>query len=115
MLDKRIYAAEISVSNKDQTLTIDWADDHHSVYGLDGLRRACPCVQCAGGHAHMGRPADPTIFDVPPSQTWTISNVQEMGNYAMQIFWADGHNDGIYQWRYLRDLCPCESCRAKAS
>lgn len=115
MLDKRIYATEISVSNKDQILTIEWADGHRSVYGLEGLRLACPCVECAGGHAQMGRPANPAVFDIPPGKTWSISNVQEVGNYAMQIFWADGHDSGIYQWQYLRDLCPCENCRRKVT
>ncbi len=27
-----------------------------------------------------------------------------MGQYAIQIQWSDGHNTGIYAFRYLREL-----------
>ena len=107
-MENKYYATEISVNHDEQTLTIDWADGHRSVYGLDGLRRACPCAECAGGHANMGRPADPTVFADPPRQKWTINHMQESGHYAMQIFWGDGHDSGIYRWEYLRQLCPIE-------
>jgi len=30
------------------------------------------------------------------------------------IEWEDGHHYGIYQWQFLRDICPCADCRAKA-
>ncbi len=108
-MDPRIFASEISVDHQEQTLTIKWGDGHASVYGLDGIRRACPCVECAGGHDQMGQEADPAIFKQPPAQTRQITSMQEMGNYAMQIFWGDGHDSGIYRWEYLRDLCPIEN------
>lgn len=108
-MEKKYYATEISVSTEAQTLTIDWADGHQSVYPLDGLRRACPCVECAGGHENMGKPIDASIFHEPPRDTHTITNIQEVGHYAMQIFWGDGHSTGIYRWEYLRDLCPTEN------
>jgi DUF971 family protein len=31
-----------------------------------------------------------------------------IGNYAVQIDWADGHKTGIYDFRYLRAICPAE-------
>ncbi len=107
-LDKRTFAKEISVSTEAQTLTIEWADGHTSVYALEGLRTACPCVECAGGHEFMGLPADPRVFEKKPTRTWTITELREMGHYAMQIVWGDGHDSGIYRWEYLRDLCPCQ-------
>ena len=36
--------------------------------------------------------------------------VQEVGAYAVRIDWSDGHNTGIYSFRHLRKICPCESC-----
>ena len=59
----------------------------------------------------MGKPIDPDIFKKPPTQPWTITNLQEMGNYAVQIYWGDGHNTGIYQWESLRSMCPCDICQ----
>ena len=29
------------------------------------------------------------------------------------LVWEDGHDYGIYNWHYLRALCPCEADRAK--
>jgi len=56
----------------------------------------------------MGKPANPQVFRAAPTRRWKILDLQEMGNYAMQIFWDDGHNTGLYQWEYLRNLCPIE-------
>jgi DUF971 family protein len=27
-----------------------------------------------------------------------------VGNYALRIVWSDGHDSGIFSFRYLRDL-----------
>ena len=43
-----------------------------------------------------------------------ISNVVAVGSYALTVVWEDGHDYGIYNWHYLRALCPCAECRAKA-
>lgn len=105
-MDERISATEITVETAAQTMTILWADGHRSVYPLEGLRKACPCVECAGGHELMGMPPNPNLMKQSPTQTWTITRLEEVGNYAMQIYWGDGHNTGIYRWEYLRDLSP---------
>ncbi|TDI93353.1 MAG: DUF971 domain-containing protein [Caldithrix sp.] len=112
-MDKKFFAKEISVGTEEQTMTIVWADEHRSVFPLEGLRFACPCVECAGGHDQMGKPFNPALFKVPATQIWKISDLQEVGNYALQIFWEDGHNTGIYGWETLRGLCPCELCQTE--
>ncbi len=108
-MKKKYYATEISVNTEEQSMTIVWADGHRSVYPLDGLRRVCPCADCAGGHDNMGKPVDISVFYEPPQRRWTIDHIEEVGNYAMQIYWGDGHNTGIYRWEYLRDICPIEN------
>jgi len=42
-----------------------------------------------------------------------INNVRAVGSYALTIVWEDGHDYGIYNWHYLRALCPCPEDRAK--
>ena len=37
----------------------------------------------------------------------------QVGNYAIQISFSDGHSTGIFSYDYLRTLCPCGEC-AKA-
>ncbi len=33
-----------------------------------------------------------------------ISKLEPVGNYALQLYFSDGHNTGIYSWDYLHEL-----------
>ena len=33
-----------------------------------------------------------------------IAGIEPVGHYAVQITFDDGHDSGLYSWRYLRDL-----------
>lgn len=35
----------------------------------------------------------------------SIKNITAVGNYAIQLFFSDGHDSGIYSWEYLYELC----------
>jgi DUF971 family protein len=84
-------------------LAIKWDDGRESFIPLDSLRRRCPCAGCQGepdilGHLHHGpgQPLTPRSF-----QLMRIVNV---GGYAIQPIWADGHATGIFSFEYLRQL-----------
>jgi len=34
----------------------------------------------------------------------TITNIQPTGNYAIVLFFSDGHDTGIYSWSHLHKL-----------
>jgi len=34
-----------------------------------------------------------------------VDRVEPAGNYALILHFSDGHDTGIYAWRYLYDLC----------
>jgi len=34
----------------------------------------------------------------------TITNIQPTGNYAIVLFFSDGHDTGIYSWSHLLNL-----------
>ena len=89
-------------------LVIDWQDGAHCEYPLAGVRFICPCVQCRGGHEHMGLPIEPMeLTQTPPPDVSTeVIGASFVGDYALQITWGDGHNSGIYGWSILRPLCP---------
>ena len=38
------------------------------------------------------------------------TTIKRLGKESVEITWGDGHH-GIYPNRYLRDNCPCASCR----
>ena len=84
-------------------LAIVWEDGREDYIPLEKLRRACPCAMCKGerdllGNVHRGpeRPLTPRSFQA-------LSH-RRVGGYALQIDWADGHNDGIYSWDTLRQI-----------
>ena len=34
-----------------------------------------------------------------------ITAIKPVGNYAVQLVFDDGHDTGLYSWRYLYELC----------
>lgn len=33
-----------------------------------------------------------------------ISNIEQVGNYALKFTYSDGHDSGLYTWKYLKGL-----------
>ncbi len=98
-----------------RNLVIHWKDEHISKYPFWLLRYACPCAECRGGHDKMSSQPPQDIFDLEPEDNarTQIKTVEPVGTYALGFEWEDGHSAGIYNWRYLRLLCPCSECRGK--
>ena len=40
-----------------------------------------------------------------------INQIEPVGNYAIQLFFDDGHDSGIYSWEYLYELATEQSDR----
>ena len=104
----------ITADRYTKEFTITWDDGHVSVYPFALLRHACPCAECRGGHEKMGTMPDLQIFEQPSEGTpqTQVKNIEAVGTYAITIEWEDGHHYGIYNWKYLRALCPCSECRS---
>jgi DUF971 family protein len=80
------------------SLEITWADGTTSRYRHALLRGFCPCAHCQG---HQG-PVRWT--DAASDVDLAILEIEEVGNYAVRLVFADGHSTGIYAFRFLRDL-----------
>jgi DUF971 family protein len=88
-----------------------WDDGHESYYPLEALRRACPCAACSGEPDLFGRMS----LGPKPNyrrESFELSSVEKIGNYALQPNWRDGHTYGIWTYERLRGACPCDACRA---
>ena len=87
----------------DSTLRITWADGRECRYRASELRRACPCAQCVNEWTgeRMLKPEN-------INEELQISDLSLVGRYALNFRWSDGHETGIYSFRYLRDLCEKE-------
>lgn len=103
----------ITANRQTREMTIAWSDGHNSVYPFSLLRAACPCATCRGGHENMSSTPDEAVFDVrlPDSPATRLNKVEAVGSYAIMFEWEDGHHYGIYNWNFLRALCPCPQCR----
>lgn len=92
---------EIRAVKGEDIMHIVWSDTHVGVYPHLILRGYCPCATCQG-HGQGVR--------YVPSGNTELMDLEMVGNYAIQLSWADGHSTGIYSFRYLRDLCTCGVC-----
>ena len=84
----------------DDTLRITWADERICQYNAAALRRACPCAQCVNEWTGERMLRPDTI-----SNELQIADLSLVGRYAINFRWSDGHETGIYSFRYLRELC----------
>lgn len=96
----------ISADREAGILTIKWNTGEVAEIPFDLLRNSCPCAACRGGHANMKKEPDASMFVIPlmDANKTKLTDVQMVGSYAVSIVWADGHNDGIYNWNYLYSL-----------
>ena len=75
---------------------------------LKKIRTACPCAHCNGEKDVFGN-----IYkmegDIPLlKKSFKIKLIRPIGNYAIKIFWEDGHSNGIYPFELLKNLS-CEN------
>ena len=96
---------------------IEWKDGHSSHYSFPFLRDACPCALCDDERSKSGRqpgePPKPAAGELPMFKAAAKpTSAEGVGKYAIKFHWNDGHELGIYSWQFLRDVCPCEDCKA---
>lgn len=95
------------IHRDDREIVITWSADHVSHYPARELRLQCHCAICR--EEMTGRPLlDPSAV---PDGVRPLG-VELVGGYGIRIAWSDGHGTGIYTYRYLKELCRCERCRA---
>jgi ATP-binding protein involved in chromosome partitioning len=80
-------------------LAVEWRDGTTTHYPFFALRDACPCAGCVDELSGR-KTLDPKSIPV----NIHIRKCEYVGNYAIRIDWSDGHNSGIYTFRFLRDL-----------
>lgn len=86
-----------------EELAIKWEDGQESFIPLETLRRACPCAGCKGEVDVMGN-----LHKNPDTKlagaAFELRRLSNVGGYAVQPLWGDGHSTGIYSFEYLRRL-----------
>ena len=82
-------------------LAVKWPDGSESFIRLEALRRACPCAGCKGETDILGNIYKNPATPLSPQSTRLV-RIVNVGGYAVQPFWADGHSSGIFSYDYLR-------------
>ncbi len=109
--------------NDDGSVRIVWADAHESTYPLAFLREKCPCATCRGTHGapttlvvRQSRGGLPIVSGrtAASQAATTVKRTDPVGGYAIRFTWGDGHDAGLFSFRYLRALCACPACSATA-
>jgi len=85
-----------------EELAIVWSDGTESYLPLTTVRRLCPCAGCAGERDLLGRLARPPEKPLT-TESFRVVSTSPVGGYAVQIFWADGHSDGLFPYAKLRE------------
>jgi DUF971 family protein len=84
-------------------LAIKWADGNESFISLEKMRRACPCAGCKGEVDVMGNLYRGPEIPLKP-ESFVLRRIEQVGTYAVQPAWGDGHNSGIYSFEYLHRI-----------
>jgi DUF971 family protein len=91
---------------RDRGLTIRWEDGVAHMLPITTLRRHSPSADQRELRAEMAR----NPLTVLPASRGASQGplradaVEPVGHYALRIRFSDGHDTGIYTWRYLREL-----------
>lgn len=99
-MSARLFPKNVAVIGAE--LAVAWSDGSENFFPLEALRKQCPCAVCQGEADVLG------AVEKPARQfgegSFTLRQLQTVGGYALQPFWADGHSTGIYSFSYLRSL-----------
>ena len=94
-----------NISLKTEGLSVRWDEEHESIFPFRLLRAACRCAFCVD---EITRERRIELSDI--SENIQIEDWIDVGKYAIQILWSDGHAEGIYPFKMLLSLCPCTTC-----
>ena len=88
--------SKINLNKAKTVLTVTFDDIHYDL-SAELLRVYSPSAEVVG-HG----PGQETLQ--VGKEKVTITNIQPTGNYAVILFFSDGHDTGIYSWPHLRNL-----------
>ena len=87
------------VEESETAISIKWSDDSESRYTAAQLRRSCPCAGCIDEWT-----GKKVLDDAKIADDLTIKHTSIVGRYALNFHFSDGHDTGIFSFKYLHDL-----------
>ncbi|MCU7879985.1 MAG: DUF971 domain-containing protein [Candidatus Thiodiazotropha sp. (ex Lucinoma aequizonata)] len=91
------HPVDIQVHQQTHFLDIAFDDGRHFTLPCEFLRVYSPSAETRG-HSQA------TAKLEKGKELVTITQIETVGQYAIKIFFDDGHNSGLYDWPYLYNL-----------
>jgi prepilin-type processing-associated H-X9-DG protein len=77
-------------------MRLSWPDGGTMTLGAEDMRLACRCAWCT--RARIDGTFEARFEDA------SITSIEPIGDYALNIGFADGHARGVFPWTYLRAI-----------
>lgn len=87
---------EIKLHQQSRLLEISFADGKTFQMSCEFLRIHSPSAEVRGHGPGQ------EVLQIGKKEV-TITDIEPVGNYAINLFFSDGHNTGIYAWSSLYD------------
>lgn len=87
---------EIRLAKDRKSLILCWPDNKTETFSADLLR--------TGSQSAVSKRRHIDGTDTVVSGDLTITDIQPMGSYAINIVFSDGYDRGIFPWKFLRTL-----------
>jgi DUF971 family protein len=95
--ESTITATEIKLRTRSRVLEVAFADGRRFELPFEYLRVHSPSAEVQGhGGGEMAL--------VLGKENVAIQAVEPIGHYAVRLVFDDGHNTGLYTWKYLYEL-----------
>jgi DUF971 family protein len=96
MASATVWPLDIVLHEASGRLQVLWNDGLCAQLAAPMLRAACRCSQCESqrraGHPPVAAPG------------LALTSLATIGDFGLQLCFADGHDRGIYPWPYLHEL-----------
>ncbi|WP_050420776.1 gamma-butyrobetaine hydroxylase-like domain-containing protein [Bradyrhizobium tropiciagri] len=88
--------SQVELCEDATALALTWPDCGIRQVDAVALRRASRAA------SEIRRQIEGIELTLPPDLH--IAALEPIGNYALRLYFSDGHDRGIYPWSYLREL-----------
>ena len=92
-----IHPTELKMNREERCLSIQFSDGLKAILSYEFLRVHSPSAEVRG---HSPSQA---VLQTGKEHV-LITDIQTVGNYAVQMTYDDGHSSGVYTWEYLHEL-----------
>ena len=98
MNDKQIVPTEIKYHKKSRVLEIAFGDDERFELTAEFLRVYSPSAEVRGHGPGQ------EVLQIG-KEAVGIERIEPVGNYAVRLYFDDGHDTGLYSWEEFRRFC----------